>query len=76
MKSIKKIISDYLEENNYEGLCNIECGCSINDLFPCGEIQEDCITAYKINCKKENSDCNENSQCFTSRKTNKCWMEN
>jgi len=43
---IKKIVEQYLRDHRYDGLCNvnidIECGCIIDDLMPCGEPEIDC----------------------------------
>lgn len=62
MKKIKSIevidiIEEYLYENKYDGLCNEGCGCSKDNLAPCGEIQGDCMPAYKWICDPEN--CNQ-----------------
>ena len=45
----REIIKKYLEDNGYDGLCNIstECGCSVSDLIPCGEYHGDCVPGYK-----------------------------
>lgn len=51
--NVLDIVREYLESNGYDGLCNYKCGCSIDDLEPCGEIKSDCIPAYAIVC----SDC-------------------
>lgn len=32
---ILDIVKKYLKDNGYDGLGNDECGCSIDDLFPC-----------------------------------------
>ena len=36
---LSEIVKIWLQENGYDGLCNpdIECGCAIEDLMPCGE---------------------------------------
>ena len=34
--TVKEIVKKYLKENGYDGLVGNECGCDIDDLFPCG----------------------------------------
>jgi len=49
MKTVIEIVADYLKYNELDGLQNgAECGCSIDDLAPCGEIQSSCSTGYKV----------------------------
>lgn len=48
-----KIIEEYLQSNNFDGLCKPdgECGCVIGFLVPC--IQEDvenCVPGHKVPC--------------------------
>ncbi len=40
------IVMAWLRANGYDGLCNIECGCGVENLAPCGEIMADCKPAY------------------------------
>lgn len=54
MPNIKQIVQKYLEENNFAGLCSGECGCSKDDLFPCGMPGDDCRAALWMPC----NDCN------------------
>jgi hypothetical protein len=51
---IEKIITDYLNNNNYQGLLNIdgECGCTIKDLAPCENISLDCEPGYLLECSR------------------------
>jgi hypothetical protein len=35
-----------LEYGGYDGLCNDRCGCSIDDLAPCDDMQNDCRPGY------------------------------
>ena len=36
MPSVKDIVSHFLRENGYKGLCDPDfCGCGIDDLFSC-----------------------------------------
>ena len=50
--TIKQIVRDYLLGSEYDGLYdpNCECGCEINDLFPCDDVCPDCVAGYKISC--------------------------
>jgi len=72
----KDIIIKYLKENGYDGLCDgDQCGCGINDTFPCDCIDGDnCQPAYKrycINCDF-NDDCDIKEEaegfCFHTEK--------
>jgi hypothetical protein len=50
--TVAQIVKDYLENHGYDGLfCEMpfegNCGCSKDDLFPCGRIFELCQPAYK-----------------------------
>lgn len=42
-----ELAANYLKANGYDGLCSVdeECGCSIDDLAPCGCFYE-CLPAY------------------------------
>ncbi len=46
--TVLEIVRKYLEENGYDGLCNpeLECGCGLSDLAPCGELGLDCVPAH------------------------------
>ena len=48
----KEIVVKYLKENDYDGLFNkqFECGCSIDNLFPCECTLEECVPVYFRNC--------------------------
>lgn len=42
------MIQQFLRENGYDGLCNEEgCGCLINDLAPCGHLNQSCQAGFK-----------------------------
>jgi len=34
-KTVKEIVTEYLEANGYDGLCCEDCGCRLGDLFCC-----------------------------------------
>ena len=40
--TVKKIVENYLRENDYEGLYSEEYGCRLDDLMPCGEYCDNC----------------------------------
>lgn len=52
--NVKEIVNEHLKANGYGGLYNWdgECGCEVGDLAPCGELQQDCVPGYKVNCTK------------------------
>ena len=48
--TVKEIVTQYLVENGYDGLCEDgrRCGCDIEDLMPCCEMSELCFAGYKV----------------------------
>ena len=48
--TVLEIIREYLKKNGFDGLYNRElgCGCSINNLNPCGDINIDCTAGYQV----------------------------
>jgi len=54
--NVKTILSEYLKQHGYDGLFNaeLECGCTIDDLFPCEADFSECEPAYKLECPCEN----------------------
>ena len=46
MITVKEIVIAYLREHGLDGLCGDECGCPIDDLFPCFEGFGDCTAAH------------------------------
>ena len=53
--NVYDIIRKYLEENGYDGLVakEYECGCVLDDLFPCDGEMNNCEAAYKWPGDKE-----------------------
>ena len=49
-KTVRTIVESYLRDNGFDGLCyhEIECGCGMDDLAPCGGVLENCRPAYQI----------------------------
>lgn len=61
-----QIVELHIKNNGFDGLYSDECGCFIDDLAPCCEIQGSCRAGYKnthsvtgesiISCNKNMSD--------------------
>lgn len=51
--TVKDMLTKALKEGGYDGLCNDNCGCAIDDLAPCENIGLDCVAAYARNCSPE-----------------------
>lgn len=49
---VKQILVKYLRDYGYGGLFydGGECGCVVENLAPCGEIQTDCEPGYRHDC--------------------------
>lgn len=62
LKPIPEILKEMLILNGFDGLSNgeIQCGCGVNDLAPCGSYMGDCYPAKKFICDRENC---ENGEC-------------
>ena len=56
--SVVDIVRQYLMLNDYDGLCEpeMECGCGLDDLAPCGDLKADCKSAYRIPDKTGETD--------------------
>jgi len=63
MPNVKEIVTDYLKANGYDGLYNadVECGCDLNDLMPCGGYTGCCKPGYKVDCEG----CGEYDWCIS-----------
>ena len=50
---VHDIVKKYLKENGYDGLLHEDrgCACSLNDLAPCGEMEQTCMPGYKGPCQ-------------------------
>jgi hypothetical protein len=72
--NIKSVVTQWLKDNNYDGLCNPlnECGCGINDLFPCiGDDVLDCQPAHHRSC--ENCPADIKAECEMGGEGEGCW---
>lgn len=50
--SVKEVMKKWLANRGYQGLCSEDCGCDIDDLFPCGEYCGACRAAYRFECER------------------------
>ena len=49
--NVNEIIKSWLTTYGYDGLCNpdMECGCLVSDLAPCGEVDGlGCVAGHKV----------------------------
>jgi len=53
--TVHEIIIDWLKNHGYDGLYaeDVDCGCELSDLIPCGFIQRDCRAGYKVMCSAD-----------------------
>lgn len=53
--TVREIVRKHLQENGYDGLVNgeVECGCGLDDLEPCGQVSGECKAAYRALCTDE-----------------------
>jgi hypothetical protein len=52
--TLKEIVEQYLRQNGFDGLYTDECGCLLDDLFPCSAPAVDCQAGYKtMGCSPE-----------------------
>lgn len=59
--TLKTIAIKWLKKHGYDGLCNFDCACLINDLMPCDDkMSNECHAGYIINyTNKEKCPCGE-----------------
>lgn len=50
--TIQDMVAEWLKAHKLAGLCNsdLECGCLIADLMPCGDPRPDCVAGRKTKC--------------------------
>ncbi len=76
MSNLLTAIKKYLSDNDIEGLSNDSCGCGVNDLAPCGNLNiYECKPAKLIKnaeCSKCNRQCS-NAGC--DEIIPECWKE-
>jgi hypothetical protein len=62
-ENVREFLAKKLKEEGFDGLCNpdVECGCSIDDIAPCGYVNlDECIPAYSWSCHE----CDPYKECF------------
>lgn len=45
--NLKQIVATELKRIGADGLCNEDCGCSLNDFMPCNTPLPNCVPAKK-----------------------------
>ena len=53
MKTVRDIVTEWLRTNGYDGLVEKdgECGCRLEDLFPCGDVYAQwCVAGHEVKC--------------------------
>ena len=53
----KKMLIDALKEKGYEGLCNHDCGCTLDDLAPCASDPTMCEPGFIWKCDNCTDKC-------------------
>lgn len=50
--SVSEILVDWLVDNGYDGLFNHDgdCGCSVRDIVPCGNLGVNCEAGHEVPC--------------------------
>ena len=50
--TIKEVVEKHLKDNGFDGLVcpELECGCGLDDLFPCDIWSNECVPAYCVKC--------------------------
>lgn len=51
--TVRDIVKEYIITHGGDGLCDTDCGCGIDDLFPCDSNPAECIVAKKIKVTQE-----------------------
>ena len=72
---LRVALEDFLRKQGYGGLwCDEPCGCGLDDLMPCGELDAPlyCEPAYALPCVPDDDGCphcdgtrEENDVCFS-----------
>lgn len=57
--NLLKIVEKYLKKHGFDGLCNCDCGCSLEDLGCCDNITNECEPGRYKDCDK----CDINIDC-------------
>jgi len=46
--AVRAILTTWLRDHGYDGLCYEDCGCGVDNLAPCGSYCMDCEPAYRM----------------------------
>ena len=61
---VETMVAGYLRAGGYGGLYNQDgCGCSLDDLVPCGEINGECQAAWRVPCFRTYDEAGEPVGC-------------
>lgn len=66
--SVEDILAKALIAEGYEGLCNDDCGCGLDNLAPCEHMWLDCVAAYAWVCAADpacRAECSEYEEGYT-----------
>lgn len=55
--NVKQIVIAHLKSIGADGLAREDCGCSVDDLIPCGSPYHDCVPAKAVPCDGTCSNC-------------------
>lgn len=61
-----EVIKEYAKANGYDGLVGNECGCSFEDLAPCGGDCSACSFGYVCPCETCEPEFKENCNAFNA----------
>lgn len=70
--TVKEILTKWLSNNGYSGLCHpeSECGCGLEDLIVCEMACDECVPARHVACPDcHDTDCDDRDLC------NGCYKE-
>lgn len=61
--SVIQMVIERLKADGHDGLAQCEggCGCTVDDIAPCGEIRDDCEAARRVDFP--NQDCGGGAEC-------------
>jgi hypothetical protein len=49
--TVENILKEWLTKHGCDGLCNEDCGCGIDNLYPCDWLNmTDCVAAVHVPC--------------------------
>ena len=66
---VRDMVFEWLNKHGYDGLCNEDCGCGIDDLMPCASWFADCEPAYKVHPPEGSEWCGETEWIYLPEKS-------